>query len=187
MLIEEDVNAKTLKDYKVLVLVGDCLPPALAPTLEAWVRDGGVLLADANAGRYDQYHQPTPAFLELFGLDVRRTEEHETFFRPRQELPFLKPQAMLAGPGWEMPALATEEHIVPAKDVEVRAKFKDDGGAAVTERRLGKGRVFYTAALPGVAYLWAALQPPAVPDRGPSAHSVPTAFDAGRDAVCKTC
>jgi len=183
LLVEADVNAKALKDYKVLALVGDSLPPALAPALEAWVREGGVLLADANAGRFDEYHRPTPAFLNLFGLDVRRTEEHETFFRPRQELPFLKPQATVAGPGWEMPALATEEHIVPAKDVEVLAKFKDDDGAAVTERRLGKGRIFYAAALPGVAYLWSALQPPAVPDRGPTAHSVPTAFDAGARAL----
>ena len=183
LLIEADINAKTLKDYKVLAVVGDSLPPALAPALEAWVRDGGVLLADANAGRYDQYHQPTPAFLTLLGLDVRRTEEHETFYRPRQELPFLKPCGTAAGPGWEMPQLATEEHIVPAKDVQVMAKFKDDGGPAVTERRLGKGRVIYTAALPGVAYLWSALQPPAVPDRGPTAHAVPTAFDAGARAL----
>ena len=139
LLIEADVNAKTLKDYKVLVVVGDSLPPALAPALEAWVRDGGVLLADADAGRYDQYHQPTPAFLNLFGLDVRRTEEHETFFRPRQELPFLKPRATVAGPGWEMPALATEEHIVPVKDVEVLAKFKDDGGRGGDGTAVGQG------------------------------------------------
>ena len=31
--------------------------------------------------------------------------------------------------------------------------------------------------LPGVAYLWSALQPPVVPDRGPATHSIPTAFN----------
>ena len=35
------------------------------------------------------------------------------------------------------------------------------------------------AALPGVASLWAALQPPLVPDRGANTHTIPTHFDAG--------
>jgi hypothetical protein len=149
------------------------------------VRGGGVLLATANAGRYDPYREANPAFQTLFGLDVRRTEEQATFLRPRQELPFLKPLETVTGDGWEMPQLATEEHIVPAADGRVLAKFKD-GGAAVVERRLDKGRVVYVAALPGLAYLWSALQPPQVPDRGPGTHTVPTAFDPGARALLQT-
>ncbi len=53
-------------------------------------------------------------------------------------------------------------------------------------RKLGKGRIFYVAALPGVASLWSALQPPLVPDRGPNTHSVPTAFDPGARAIVRT-
>jgi hypothetical protein len=183
LVLEEDLNAQTLKDYKVLVVVGDCLPPALVPSLEAWVRKGGVLLATANAGRYDSYRTPNPALQELLGLEARRTEEQTTFFRPRQELPFIEPLGFVAGPGWEMPQLATLERIVPARDVRVRARFKDDGSPAVVERRLGRGRLFYVAALPGVASLWSALQPPRVPDRGPGTHSVPTHFDPGARAL----
>src|SRR5205085_2076612 len=38
----------------------------------------------------------------------------------------------------------------------------------------------------GVASLWSALQPPAVPDRGPGTHTVPTAFDKGaRDLLAQ--
>jgi hypothetical protein len=179
LIVEEDVKEKVLREYKVLVLVGDCLPPRLAPVLEAWVRDGGVLLATANAGRYDEYREPAPVFQQLFGLETRRTEEKTTFFRPRQELPFLKPLDTVKGPGWVMPQLGTEEHIGPAKGVEVLARFKEGDDPAVTVRPLGKGRIFYAASLPGVAYLWSALQPPQVPDRGPNVHAVPTAFDAG--------
>jgi hypothetical protein len=177
--MEEDVNDKGLKDYKVLVVVGDCLPPALAPAIEAWVRQGGVVLATANAGRYDPYRQATPVFEKLFGLQARQSEERITFFRPRQELPFLQPFDHIACPGGPLPQLATRERILPVKDATVLARFQDSKEPAILDHRLGKGHVIYVAALPGVAYLWSALQPPAVPDRGPNTHSIPTAFNTG--------
>jgi hypothetical protein len=183
LLMEEDVTEKGLKEYKVLIIVGDCMPPDLAPAIEAWVRRGGVVLATANAGRYDPYHTPTAAFEKLFGLDGRQSEERTAFFRPRQELPFLKPFDHIACPGGALPQLGTFERIVPAKDATVLARFRDGKGPAIIERRLGKGHVFYVAALPGVAYLWSALQPPAVPDRGPNTHSIPTEFNAGSRAL----
>ncbi len=183
LLIEEDVNAKILKDYKVLVLVGDCLPPRLAPVLDAWVRNGGVLLATANCGRYDEYRQPTKVFEQLFGLEKRTTEERTTFMRPRQELPFLKPLGTIKGETFSMPALATHERLEVSKGVRADVPFADDKSPAVLARDLGKGKVCYVAALPGLAYLWSALQPPAVPDRGPGTHSVPTAFDKGAEAL----
>ena len=183
LLIEEDVSVKGLKGYKVLVLVGDCLPPKLAPVLEEWVRGGGVLLATAGCGRFDEYRQQTKVFETLFGLEKRTTEEKTTFIRPRQELPFLKPVSAVRGARWEMPGLATLEKIGTSKDNFVLANFKDDESPAVVARPLGKGKVYYVAALPGLAYLWSALQPPAVPDRGPGTHSVPTAFDPGVKAL----
>jgi hypothetical protein len=183
LIIEEDVNARILKNYKVLVLVGDSLPADLTAPLEAWVRAGGVVLATANTGRYDTYRAAHKGMPALLGLDSRTSEERSTFFRPRQELPFLKPLGTLVGDDWEMPQLATYERIKPIKDVKVLARFKDDKSPGVIERRLGKGRIFYVAGLPGVAYLWSALQPPIVPDRGPATHSVPTNFDKGARAL----
>ena len=179
LVMEEDVGEKGLKDYKVLVLVGDCLPPSLVPIIEAWVRKGGVVLATANAGRYDPYREATPVFEKLFGLQSRRSEERASFFRPRQELPFLKPFDRIVCPGGALPQLGTRERIEPAKDATVLARFENDKEPAILDRRLDKGHVLYIAALPGVAYLWSALQPPTVPDRGPGTHSIPTAFNAG--------
>jgi hypothetical protein len=183
LVMEEDVSAKGLQDYKVLVIVGDCLPPSLAPALEEWVRQGGVVLATANAGRYDPYRTPTSVFDELFGLQTRQTEERTVFFRPRQELPFLQPFDQIVCPGSVLPQLATFERIAAAKDARVLARFKNDKSPAIVDRPLGKGHLFYVAALPGVAYLWSALQPPAVPDRGPGAHSIPTEFNPGAKAL----
>jgi hypothetical protein len=183
LFIEEDVNPKDLAGYRVLVLVGDCLPPRLAPVVEAWVKEGGVVLATAGAGRFDEYRNASPAFARLFGLEKRDTDERTTFLRPRQELPFLEPLDTVVGGDWKMPQLATAEQIRPGEGVEVKAKFAKDGGPAVVERRLGKGKVVYVAALPGLAYLWSALQPPRVPDRGPGTHTVPTEFDDGARAL----
>jgi hypothetical protein len=183
LIMEEDVSAKGLKDHKVLVIVGDCLPPSLAPAIEEWVRKGGVVLATANAGRYDPYRTPTTAFENLFGLRSRQTEERATFFRPRQELPSLQPFDQIDCPGSALPQLGTFERVAAAKDARILAHFKNDKSAAFVDRPLGKGHLFYVAALPGVAYLWSALQPPAVPDRGPTAHSIPTQFNPGAKAL----
>jgi hypothetical protein len=179
LLMEEDVTEKGLKDYKVLVVVGDSLPPELAPVLEAWVRQGGVVLATANAGRYDPYHQATPVFEELFGLQSRHSDERVSFFRPRQEMPLLKPFDRIVCPGGELPQLGTREQIVPAKDAAVLARFVGDKAPAIVDRRLGKGHILYVAALPGVAYLWSALQPPILPD----GSTVPTQFNKGAQSL----
>jgi hypothetical protein len=179
LIVEEDVSEKGLKDYKVLIVVGDCLPPGLASAIEAWVRRGGVVLATANAGRYDSYREATPVFEELFGLQSRQSEERVTFFRPRQDLPFLQPFDRIVCPGGLLPQLATSERIAPAKGATVLAHFQDGKGPAILDRRLGKGHLIYVAALPGVAYLWSALQPPSAPDLSPGTPTLPTAFNAG--------
>jgi hypothetical protein len=155
----------------------------LAPAIEEWVRKGGVVLATANAGRYDPYRTPTSVFEKLFGLENRQTEERESFFRPRQELPFLKPFDGITCPGGALPQLATFERVTAAKDARILARFKSDKSPAIVDRPLAKGRLFYVAALPGVAYLWSALQPPAIPDRVPGTHSIPTQFNPGAKAL----
>ncbi len=180
LLIEEDLSPRVLRDYRMLVVVGDHLPAEAAKPVEQWVAAGGLLLATAGAGLHDPYGAPNEAWPDLLGLAERTTRHEATFLRPRQELPFLEPTGVLVGEGWYTVRLATRETIRPAEGVETLARFSGEQGApAVIARPLGKGRVVYAAALPGVAYVWAALQPPAVPDRGPAAHEVPDGYDPG--------
>jgi hypothetical protein len=183
LVTEEDVIEGKLKGCKVLVLVGDHWPRELVPAVEAWVKAGGVVLATAASGQRDAYGEKSDAWHKLAGLAKVQTEQRDTFIRPRQELPFLKPLGTVRGDGWEMPRLATREYVQPAAQTRVLARFSPDGAPAVVERRLGKGRIVYAAAHPGLAYLYTALQPPAVPDRGPRTHTVPTAFDRGARAL----
>ncbi|MBI4027796.1 MAG: beta-galactosidase trimerization domain-containing protein [Verrucomicrobia bacterium] len=183
LLIEADLTPDVLKGYQVLYATGDCLAKEAVPALQKWIEDGGVLMATAGAGRFDAYHDPNPALQQLLGIQSRAIQERDPFMRPRQELPFLKPLSFLKGNGWEMPQIATHERIQAEAHCETLASFKEDGRAAVISRQLGKGRVYFVAALPGLAYLWSALQPPHVPDRGPWTHTVPTRFDAGAKAL----
>ena len=182
LLIEEDINAKRLKGYKVLVLVGDHWPASLITEVEAWVKAGGTALSTAAAGLRNPYGENSYAWYRLAGLDNVETQQRDTFIRPRQELAFLKPLDKVTAKGWTMPALATRQRTEAAPGTVVLARFEDNS-PAVFEHKLGKGRIVHVAAHPGLAYIWSALQPPSVPDRGPGTHTVPTKWDAGARAL----
>jgi len=180
LLVEADLNAKALAGTKVLFVVGDHIPVRCVAAMERWVRAGGVLLATAGAGRFDEYGAPNPAMNRLLQLAERTCDEQVRFLRPRQELPFLKPLTHLTLPeGCRMPVLAVRETLRgrPGAESVYRGRFAD-GATGFLVHKLGKGRVYCLGALPGLAYLWTALQPPAVPDRGPGVHLVPERFDA---------
>ena len=156
LLIEEDVNASRLKGCKVLVLVGDHWPEALAPAVEAWVKAGGVALSTAGAGQFDPYRAKSDRWQKLAGLASIQTAQRTTFMRLRQELPFLQPLDTVTGKGWKMPALAAHERAEPEKGTTVLAHFGDKS-PAVFERKLGRGRIIHVSAHPGLAYLWSGL------------------------------
>jgi hypothetical protein len=182
LLIEEDVNSKRLKGYKVLVLVGDHWPAEMISAVQTWVNAGGTVLSTAAAGLRDPYGEKTDAWHKLAGLKNVETEQRTTFLRPRLELPFIKPLDTVTAKSWKMPALATKQRAAAEAGTVVLAHF-DDKSPAVFERTIGKGRIVHVAAHPGLAYLWSALQPPAVPDRSPGTHVVPTNWDAGARAL----
>ena len=189
LLVEDDLNSALLGGYKVLFVVGDSIDPAKVPALEAWVKSGGVLVATASAGRYGMYKDANPAFLKLLGIELSRVEEKAVFLRPRLELPFQKPITMVTGDatgGKEMAVISIDQRIKLVDGGKTLATFKNDSAPAVVVREVGQGKVYYVASLPGLAYLWAATQPPMVADRATNVHVVPTKFDAGADALLRS-
>lgn len=185
LVIEEDLRADRLQGYRLLFIVGDSIPAGAADALEQFAKNGGTVVATAGVGLFGAYHEANPVLQALLGITSRKTEQRETFIRPLQELQFIKPHGVITGDGWEMPALAIDERIVPTKDVDVLATFKGGDSPAVIARKIGKGQIVYLAGLPGVAYVWSALQPPRVPDRGINAHRVPANFDKGVTTLVK--
>ena len=187
LLIERDVKPEILNGYKVLFVVGDSVPASVVPALESWIKQGGVLFATADVGRYGSYREQNPALQNLLGVESQDIEERDTFIRTSQELPFLKP---LGAVGFcrsvgqsevkvDFPALAIRARIQPSAGITVFGRFKDDNTPAVILRALGNGKVYYTATLPGLAYLYTGLRTPRVwvADRGPGAHRAVTTYD----------
>lgn len=69
-----------LPRYKVLVLAGARhLYPDVARSIDEFVKNGGVLIADRQAGYYDQYHRKTQSLLRTFG--AKHIAENDTFSR----------------------------------------------------------------------------------------------------------
>ncbi len=126
LLIEEDVNAKRLKGYKVLVLVGDHWPAEMVSAVEAWVKAGGVALSTAAAGQFDPYDEKSDLWQKLAGLKNVKTDQRTTFLRPRQELPFLKPLDTVTAKDWSMPALATRQRAEPEEGVNGARFYFDE-------------------------------------------------------------
>src|SRR5262249_36866582 len=160
---EEDVIAGKLGGAKLLIAVGDHWPTAMVTALEKWVKAGGTVLATADAGMYDEYHRPSPAWRKLAGAAKAVPAEEATFLRPPLGLPRTEVLGKVVGDGWKMPAVGTAGSLPPDEGTKVLAKY-ETGQPALTERTVGKGKVVWIGCHPGMSYLYTALQPPTAPD-----------------------
>ena len=179
VVLENECGPNELAGRKLLIVTGDCLTDDLANRLEAWVRQGGTVLATASAGRFDARRQPHKSFDKFLGLAKRVSAEQDSLVRSRWELPGLTTVDAVAGPSWFLPALAVHERVEPAEGTEVVARFQSDNSPAVCLRRLGEGKVISVSALPGLAALWTASQPAETPDLGARAATSPVRLDPG--------
>ena len=179
VVLESECTPEGLAGRKLLIVAGDCLTDDLANRLEAWVRQGGTVLATASAGRFDARRQPHKAFDQLLGFAKRVSAEQDSLVRSRWELPGLTTVDAIAGPSWLLPALAVHERVEPAEGTEVVARFQSDNSPAVCLRRVGEGKVISVSALPGLAALWTASQPAEAPDLAARAASSPLRLDPG--------
>jgi hypothetical protein len=181
---EEDIEAGQLAGYKVLYLDGPWLRRTAAQRIADWVRQGGVLVASAGAARRDEFDAPLDALEPVFGARSEGFEIKGDPGRPRYETRAAKPLARLTPvPGAAMPAVAFDqlflaERLAPAAGAQTILTAADGQPAGVVNV-VGKGLTVRLAALPGLAYVHEALQPPYEID-----GYLPTAFRAAlRDFI----
>ncbi|MFP4027370.1 MAG: beta-galactosidase trimerization domain-containing protein [Candidatus Brocadiia bacterium] len=179
-VIEEDVLASDLENYKLLFLADRHVSRRASEAIADWVEDGGLLMATAGAGMFDEFNQPNTVMQKLLGVKQKKLDISGQMRFIKQDMPFADPIDSVKWPDTEenIPVIAVRSRIDPA-DAEVDATFKD-GSAAMTSRNVGQGTAVYCAFLPGLSYFKGAI-PKRPVDRGASpdmmTHFLPTDFN----------
>ncbi|HSU66772.1 MAG TPA: beta-galactosidase trimerization domain-containing protein, partial [Tepidisphaeraceae bacterium] len=173
---EAQVEAGLLGSYKVCYLSGPNLTRAAAEKLADWVRDGGTLWLTAGAGARDEFDRPLPTLEQIIPAARARAidvQPHRTSGHYLDGLKALDEALPTGGKGIEV--LSVREALQPHADAEVLCRFKD-GSPALVRGRIGKGTVYASGFLPGLAYIKAALVSRAqyVPRRGAAPSTAPS-------------
>lgn len=152
IISHHNIAAGELTRYRVLLLpLSRHLRPETAQRIAEFVRAGGILIAEYQAGRFDQFHRETDSLRGLLGgKSLGTTDAFKSFdagddkgirlYAPiTKETPF----------GWRhrpnVEPIDRAERIAAAADAEIPARFPDGSPAAI-ERTAGRGRVLYFAA-----------------------------------------
>ncbi len=141
VIFADQVRRRVAEGYKVLLLPCQVMTDGmLAQRVREFVRDGGLLVADAPFAEVDGHGcalESTPGcgLDDVFGV---RASEGE------------RAPEMIQAAGWEMSASRLRRNVDPT-GADVIGRFAD-GGAAVTVNRFGRGRAVYVASCVSTSY-----------------------------------
>ena len=156
VITEDDViELDTLKKYKVVYFAGEWINTQTIPKIESWVKSGGVFYATAGCGYRNQFNQPEPAMLKLLGLKAITCQKDNYLLRTLLELVLARPIDQI---GEKDPVSAVGMRQVLTPDTARAIGDWSRGGAAVTVRQLGKGKIYAVGTLPGHSYFKTALK-----------------------------
>lgn len=160
LITEEDIFAEDrLDQYKVVHFAGEWIHEKTVPKLEAWVRNGGILYASTGLGHLNQYNERDGALLALLGVSTGPPTKNLYHHRPLLELPLAEAVDSSLSSDLDLQAIAFQQKLKPAA-AEVRTLVRwRDGTAAVTERPLGRGKVFAVGTAMGASFWKTALRP----------------------------
>jgi hypothetical protein len=117
---EEQIRDKSLNGYKVLVLCDvKLLPGKVAEHIEAFVRNGGILIADC-VPQMDEYKRPMDGMKNLFGVKQASTDR---IIQEGHWVPFTKIDPVMHFP----PTPEKEMQVVPTDSIAGRVLGNDFG------------------------------------------------------------
>jgi len=160
LITEEDIfEGNRLAQYKAVYFAGEWVHARAVPKLEAWVRAGGILYASTGLGHLNQYNEKEASFLKLLGVTTTAPAKNLYHHRPLLELPLADAIDTTHPADLPLAAMAFQQKLRPAAP-EVRTLVRwRDGTAAVTERPLGKGKIFAVGTAIGASFWKTALRP----------------------------
>jgi hypothetical protein len=144
---EEDLSPAGLAAYRVLYVTEPNLPEEQQRGLAEWVRGGGTLVTVTGAAARDRYDEPCTVLSSALGF--RETDRERKIIADVKSLPRSATATTGAGP---IAAVGPRGGFAAAPE-GVTLRF-DDGGPAILERQVGKGRAIHFAWMPGMSY-WA--------------------------------
>lgn len=140
IIIEEDLNAEALKQYKLLFVGGMALESRHVKALDAWVREGGCLVGNAGAGMTDVFRDPMPESTALFGATQRGTSEGEATVS-------INAFEGMDATTFKVPGIRFALDATDAKTIGTHAS----GQSAIVTHAYGKGRTVLLGFCPGFA------------------------------------
>jgi hypothetical protein len=179
LITEDDIGAGALKDYDVVHLAGEWIDERIVPSLDAWVKQGGVLYACAGLGRFNRCGEPETALLDLLGVKDVRTSKDAYHLRTLLELPLATAIDTITVDRRTLAAIAMKQQLTPTTAKPLGAWA--DGSVAITVREHGKGKAFAVGALPGTSYMHTALKP--IPFARGGRHTVYNPVDFSAAAI----
>ncbi len=156
VIIEEDLTAEGLAPYRVVFVQGLNMRRAGLRALGDWVENGGVLIAEAGTGLYDEFDDPLEEAAHLFGARQRITGLSQGSFAPaeisgHEPIDELRLEDTPWTPSLTVPVVGPKVVLDPLEGVAVLGRFRD-GGAGVVLRELGRGRAILFGVMLGHLY-----------------------------------
>ncbi len=174
LVCEDDIAAGRLEDYDLFFMVGDHIHSDAAASLRQWVEQGGVLVASAGGGLWDEYNRPLDTLKEVYGIkgarqyaeeqgrayipgetyevnvNDNRLEKMQQALRAKLELVHAHPADYIELPEARLPVLGYRQTLTVEQGREI-ATFAG-GRSAIVTNSFGRGRAMILGFLPGISY-----------------------------------
>jgi len=157
LVTEDDILDGDLKNYDAVYFAGEWVDHKIVPVLDAWVRNGGILYATAGLGHLNEFNENYTGMLSLLGLQGATVEKNLYHIRPYLELPLANSIDTITLDGAKIPAIGMKQVLQPAAGTKVLGTWTN-GQPAVTERDLGKGKIFAVGTLAGSTFMKTSLR-----------------------------
>jgi len=177
LITEDDIKDGILKNYDAAYFAGEWADHTAVKTLDAWVRDGGVLYATAGIGHLNEFNEPDGGMNKILGLKGSTTTKNLYVVRTLLELPQAPTIDTITMDGQKIPAIGMKQVLNP-DTAKVLGTWDTGGGAAVTVNDYGKGKAFAVGTLAGNTYMKTAVRLTPWARGGEKMVYNPTEFDA---------
>ena len=152
---EKEIEEGKLENYKVAYLLSEYISEKAIKNIINWVKMGGFLWFDATSGTGNEYGQKINILTSFSGIEIKEIKESEVKGFNPQYIPKEKAivgKIKLEGENNEIECIGTKVIFdIKSNDAKIIGKY-EEGGPAIIERQIGKGKIFYIGTYLGLSY-----------------------------------